>query len=727
MTDQKTSQTQQILQDLAQNPARPIAPEAWFLGGNAENAELLEKLLNEALRGHIQNRRAYSEPFNDPDFLCESDRSQDFEDISEGMLDSLRDLNDKLKGSIPLSSLRNQSHMYWDVTLPGIAGYVAGLLHNQNQAAAEASPVTTAIEYTVGQQLCAMLGYDVDGAPKPWGHITAGGTIANVEAAWAARNLRFQAVALAHMIGTDDDFEPARRLRVTTCDGRSVPIVDLDAWALINIPVDEALTLPKRLTEAAGIPEHIVAKGLERFSLQSTGIIDFYETALPDTPTPVILVPATAHYSWQRAAGILGIGLNNMRAVAVDLDGRMDMIALRRALDSCLDEKRPVLMAVAVMGTTTESAVDPLADILDIRDEYRRAGLDFTLHADAAWGGYFASILRPAPPDPKGPFGATSPLAPMSDHVTRQFKALGRADTITVDPHKAGFIPYPAGALCYRNDAMAGLITVVADIVYHGGGARTMGACALAGSSPGASSTAVYLSHQAIPPNQMGYGDLLGRCLFNAKRFYAALVTLADDTEPFVLTPFKPLPAERAGRTPIEQAEERALIAAEIVGYSNDVLKKKLTNDPALKALFDELGPDLTVFNYAFNFRTADGLNTDLDLMNELNQAIFDACSLQENPTYEVPRQTLFLTEHSFDPRMHGQEFCDHFATRAGVTPQASKKIHFLVSTMQNPWISETARGNFIPDLRDALRDVVRDAVAALIHRHGLAPFTQES
>lgn len=543
-----------VIDALAADRPRAIAPEAWFLGGNAENEPLLSKLLTEALAGHVRNRRAYAP--DDPDFLRPEDRSAEFETTEKAMLDELRKLNDMLKGSIPLSSLRNQSHMYWDITLPGVAGYVAGMLHNQNQAAAEAAPVTTAIEYMVGQQLCKMLGYDIGGPLSPWGHIAAGGAIANVEAAWAARNLRFQAVALAHAIRTDPALTPARRLSVKTCDGRREQISLLSDWELINIAVDDALALPRRLTDAAGVPETAVTAALSRFSIQSSGFLDFFQTALPKTPAPVTLVPATAHYSWARACGLAGIGLNHMRAVAVDHDARMDMVALRRALDQCLAERRPVMMVVAVIGTTTESAVDPIADILAIREEYREMGMDFAVHADAAWGGYFASTL---PPAPKAPLNALVPTAAMSDHVLRQFRALAQADTITVDPHKAGFIPYPAGALCYRNGTMPGLISIVADIVYHGGTARTMGDCALAGSSPGAASTAVYLSHRSIPPDQTGYGDLLGRCLFNAKRFYAAVVTMAGPEDVFTVLPFKPLPAEAAGAAPVEIAEQRAL------------------------------------------------------------------------------------------------------------------------------------------------------------------------
>lgn len=709
------------VQDRFDQPTtRPLSPDAWFLGGHAENEALLRALLSEVIDGHVSNRRAYAR--DDPDFLYEDDYdSEEFARTKDLLLQNLRGLNDKLKGSIPVASYRNQSHMYWDVTLPGVAGYIAGMLHNQNQAAAEGSPVTTALEYAVGQQLCDMLGYDVTGATKPWGHITVGGTIANVEAVWAARNLRFQAVALAHALRVDPAFADAANITLRTADGRRARMASLSDWDLLNIPVDDALDLPQRFTRTCGIPERAVKAALDRFSVQQMGLLDFYRTMLPDTPAPAMIVPATAHYSWPRGAGISGLGIRHMLPVAVDLDGRMDMVALRHVLDNCLSEKRPVVMVVAVIGSTRESAVDPIAEIADIRDEYREMGLDFVIHADAAWGGYFRSMVKP----PKF-LGADSPQSRLSDYVGHQFAALPRADSITVDPHKAGFIPYPAGALCYRNGAMPGLITVVADVVYHGGSAMTMGACALAGSSPGASTTAVYLSHLCIPPDKSGYGKLLGRCVHNAKRFYAALVTMARADDPFVIVPFKRIPAEAAGKTAVEQREELALIEERIVGLSEEVLKEQLDHDPDLAALFEALGPDLTVINYAFNFRTADGLNTDPALMNELNLAIFRACSIEENETYEVPRQELILTQAAFDPEVYGQEFCNIFARRLGVDPQDGVPVDYLISTMQNAWITNTSVGNFIPELIGALRGIVTREVQALVHRHGLPPLQEK-
>lgn len=67
------------------------------------------------------------------------------------------------------------------------------MLYNPNNVAPEASPLTTLIEYEVGQDLCEMLGFkrqpadqnaDQADGPYGWGHITCGGSIANLESMW---------------------------------------------------------------------------------------------------------------------------------------------------------------------------------------------------------------------------------------------------------------------------------------------------------------------------------------------------------------------------------------------------------------------------------------------------------------------------------------------------------------------------------------------------------------
>lgn len=47
------------------------------------------------------------------------------------------------------------------------------------------------MEVEVGEQLCEMIGYETYNTHKPWVHITCGGTIGNIEALWAAQNIKF--------------------------------------------------------------------------------------------------------------------------------------------------------------------------------------------------------------------------------------------------------------------------------------------------------------------------------------------------------------------------------------------------------------------------------------------------------------------------------------------------------------------------------------------------------
>ena len=61
----------------------------------------------------------------------------------------------------------------------------------------EASTVTTILELMVGDDICKILVYNIaDKNTRPWGHITCDGTVANIEASWAARNLKYYPLSL---------------------------------------------------------------------------------------------------------------------------------------------------------------------------------------------------------------------------------------------------------------------------------------------------------------------------------------------------------------------------------------------------------------------------------------------------------------------------------------------------------------------------------------------------
>ena len=338
------------------------------------------------------------------------------------------------------------------------------------------------METELGRELCQMLGFpgasrqDNPAANLPWGHITCGGSVANIEALWALRNAKFFALALREAIADDPLLDRAKAIVVSLLDGTRAPLVDLEPWTLLNLKIDDVLELPDRITREFGIGASLIQRTLRRYSIQHIGVSEFYRRYLPsDVGEPCVIVPSTRHYSWDKAATLLGLGDGNLLKVSVDPEARMDAASLEAALKDCRNckgRKRPVIAVVAVIGSTEESAVDPLRQIIDLRKYFREGGLDFAVHCDAAWGGYFDSMYRD---DDGGEDYDPAPAFPMSDYVRRQYAALGEAKSITVDPHKAGYVPYPAGALCYRNSRLRDMISLKAPVVFHGESEESVG------------------------------------------------------------------------------------------------------------------------------------------------------------------------------------------------------------------------------------------------------------
>ena len=237
-------------------PPDTHTPSAWFLGPNAENNDIMLEMVQTALADHVEARKEYAS--DDPNMI--KTRSADFEATVKAMKSNLKVLTEELKGSIPLASHRNQSHMYWDLVMPGTVGYFAGLLYNQNNVAAEASPITTGLEIRAANDICTMLGYDMKATPTPWGNITCDGSVANIESMWASRNLKYQAAAIARALHVEEELAEARDLSVKTAEGKRSRLIDLTTWEMLNLPIDEMLELPDRLHTECGVHEDIVQK-----------------------------------------------------------------------------------------------------------------------------------------------------------------------------------------------------------------------------------------------------------------------------------------------------------------------------------------------------------------------------------------------------------------------------------------------------------------------------------
>jgi glutamate/tyrosine decarboxylase-like PLP-dependent enzyme len=505
---------------------------AWFLGPRGENAELLERLVVEALRDHVFWRRNYHP--EDGVAIREMDKRQEgYEETVATLTQELMGLLARLKRGAPVFSGRYKGHMIAEQTIAAQIGYFATMLYNPNNIGAEISPVTSRLELEVAAQLARMIGYDAD---RAWGHLTSGGTIANFEAVWLARGVRYLPLA-ASGAATELGLE----LEVRLPAGDIAPLAELPLWTLLNITNEATLDLWDLLWRSA--PRADVRRALANHSLADIGYQEYSRRLALDygdpLPAGVVLVAATAHYSWEKIVRALGIGSNQLVYVSLDTCYRMDPDALWERVRELARHRQPVQALVSVCGTTEESAVDRLDLVLDVR---RRAeqelGVTFHIHSDACYGGYAAAVTRR--PDGgrrtaeeiRASVGADWP----SPEWVRAVEALGEADSVTIDPHKMGYIPYAAGAILVRDGRARQLVATDPPYLTPTESPSTeperfLGRYILEGSKPGAAAAAVWLSHKVLPLDQRGYGYLIERTVAGARQFHAALSSA--DLRPF--------------------------------------------------------------------------------------------------------------------------------------------------------------------------------------------------
>jgi hypothetical protein len=133
------------------------ALQAWFLGPRAENAEVLERLITEALRDHVFWRRNYHP--EDGFTIRETEkRREGYEDAVATLTQELLGLLAALKRDVPFFSGRYKGHMVFEQTIASQVGYFAAMLYNPNNVASEISPVTTRLEVEVAAELGRMIG-----------------------------------------------------------------------------------------------------------------------------------------------------------------------------------------------------------------------------------------------------------------------------------------------------------------------------------------------------------------------------------------------------------------------------------------------------------------------------------------------------------------------------------------------------------------------------------------
>ena len=535
-----------------------------FLGPKGENLDELEQLLLEVLRDHVFWRRNFHP--SDPRLIGERDkRSEAFSSMTAQMRDELFQILSELKRAAPLYSPRQVAHIVSDPTLPALIGYFAGLLYNQNNVVEEVSPETVREERAYFTALAEMVGYPdflpetlppnarARRRPFSWGHLCSGGTVANLEALWMARNVRLYPLAVRLVGETHTDFAHMARLEVHTAQGPTAALDTLSTFALSNLPIHAITDLHLRIKAHLAEADRATAQAFQEAlpSVRTAGLASFllsYNETFPDDPArlPKVLISQAAHYCWKKNLDVVGLGAQALETVPTDARIRMDMQALADRLRTHAANRQPVLSVVSICGTTEEGAVDPLHQIEAFRDEAAAHGLTFWHHCDAAFGGYFASML---PKDEDGaivPYDAVSddalagPDALVDADVYNGIAAMSQADSITTDPHKFGYIPYPAGAVLFRDyhvrDAISYAAPYLADDDRSGFGGF-LGQWTLEGSRPGAAAVSCYLSQAMVPLTPEGHGQLMKNCIAVNQALVSAMHDRFSETSWIELRP----------------------------------------------------------------------------------------------------------------------------------------------------------------------------------------------
>ena len=222
-------------------------------------------------------------------------------------------------------------------------------------------------------------------------------------------------------------------------------------------------------------------------------------------PGRKIAASSQAHYTHSRISEVLGL---NFVEISVDKTGGMDINALKTEL-----EKGEIGTVVATMGTTAIGRVDPLPEIIELRDKY-----GFRIHVDAAYGGYFTLIDHP------------------DKRTNKKYSLLKEVDSIVIDPHKHGLQPYGCGCVIFKDPSVGKFYKHHSPYTYFSSAELHLGEISLECSRAGATAVALWVTQKLLPPVKGGeFAAMLKKCSNAAGKLFEKI-----DADKRFITAFKP-------------------------------------------------------------------------------------------------------------------------------------------------------------------------------------------
>jgi glutamate/tyrosine decarboxylase-like PLP-dependent enzyme len=452
-------------------------------------------------------------------------------------------------------------------------------------------------------------------------------------------------------------------------------------------------------------------------------------SSLAGNPKPLVFASEAAHYSIRKACDVLGYGARAVQPVPLKDGFRIDAKELEAKIKRGVEAGDYVAAVIGVVGTTETGAIDPIHKLIELRDKlWGDEEISFWIHVDAAWGGYIASLFRGHGISASGragtPRGRTgqaaaneyrnairaceratldlpgSPSEPETRSWARKriidaYLALGHADSITVDPHKLGYVPYPAGVVAFKRRGVTDLVAHKANYIAdwgpgaHGGGAgarppiNDIGAHILEGSKPGAAAAACWLAHTTIPLDARGHGQIICSTLLSAQRLASCLKWHNDHFREFEEELERALKEERGG-----------------------VLPKTFTRDQE-KFTFEVLGPvDSNIVCYV----VLPPDTRSVERINEVNRCIYERLGkppLRPDGEATPYGHPYFLSRTVLEPPQYSARSLRPHLRKLRVATRDYQRhgLFVLRSTVMNPHYASAACE---PEPKDYLCDFVR-------------------
>lgn len=451
-----------------------VATKSFFLGPKAENADWLRRQILYVLDHFFQWRKDYN-PEDGFAISRYDQKNEYFIEQQQEIEKHLAELCQRFEKELPFFSPRYIGHMNSELSLPSILGQFIAALHNPNIISSESSRVGAFLEEEAIKELATMLFYDKDIAQ---GHFTSGGTVANIEALWRARYSNDHFLAMGTYLNIH------HQLKLSYFESCQM------GW--------------KKFYEYLS-QFSIKENDLKEYSYVYNGpwkIQETYRKAFGrDFKGPAVLVPNSKHYSWLKGVSLLGLGDVNFVGVKLSENGSVSLADLEEKIESLQKEDIPIMMNVSILGSTELGKCDDVHAINNLLQKYKEKNIHIWHHVDAAYGGYFASTIKRDNP-------SESILSP---EIVNAYMGLKDVQSITIDPHKLGYIPYACGAIItqdmdhYKVSAFEAKYLQSPDKVVD----RWMKT--LEGSRSAQGATATWLTNKSIGLTPEGYGLILSR------------------------------------------------------------------------------------------------------------------------------------------------------------------------------------------------------------------------